>query len=242
VNELMYQKFHEVQKKHWWFRVKKNIVMDYVKRYISSNKCRKVLDVGCGSGLMLDGLQQIGEVSGVDQSGEAVLYSKKNYLGKVKIGSLPNEIPFNDNYFNLITALDVIEHIEDDINSLRKIRDLLVDGGISIITVPAYMFLWSEFDELNMHKRRYTKNELIRKLEISGLKIIKISYYNTFLFPMIFIIRKAKKILKISSTNELKIPNPYLNKLLESIFMMEKFYLKIFSFPFGTSIIAVVKK
>ena len=137
----MYRIFSEIQKKHWWFVTRENIVLDFIDRYLTKNDQVKVLDIGCGSGLMLNALEEVGQTFGMDMSDEAICFSKEIFNGRVEKGVLPDQLPYQDNFFDLITALDVIEHIDNDIDSIRAIRSLLVPGGKCILTVPAYMFL-----------------------------------------------------------------------------------------------------
>ncbi len=242
MNIEMYRIFFEIQKKHWWFASKKIIILDAISRYANLTKDSYILDIGCGSGLMLNELEKLGNTTGMDMSNEAISFSKEIFKGTIKQGFLPHNVPFEANQFNLITALDVIEHIENDIESLKSIRRILNEHGIAIITVPAYMFLWSHFDELNEHKRRYTLPELKFKLQQSGLTIEKISYYNTFLFPIAYAVRKLNNLFGRNGSSDIDMPGNAVNFLLQKIFSFEKFFLRFLNFPFGVSILAVVKK
>lgn len=241
MNINMYRIFFEIQKKHWWFVTKKEIILDTIARYQSKNSDTKVLDVGCGSGLILSALQSVGQTFGMDMSDEAISFSKEIFGGKVEKGFLPDQIPYPENFFNLITALDVIEHIDQDVDALKALRSLLVDDGKAIITVPAYMFLWSAFDEMNEHKRRYTLTELDTKLVQAGFTVEKITYYNTLLFPVVFVVRMLNNVLKRDGASDVDMPNMPLNFVLEKIFGIEKYLLRFMNLPFGVSILAVVK-
>ena len=242
MNIDMYRIFFKIQKKHWWFVTKKKIVLDMVDRYFTGSDDAKVLDIGCGSGLMLNALEDVGQAYGMDMSDEAINFSKEIFDGTVEQGALPDHVPFEDNFFDLITALDVIEHIDDDIASLKAMRSLLTRGGTVVITVPAYMFLWSSFDEMNEHKRRYTRPELKEKLIQAGFTIEKISYYNTLLFPVVFVVRMLNNILKRDGSSDIDMPSRPVNFVLGIIFGFEKYLLKFLNLPFGVSVIAVVKK
>lgn len=242
MNVEMYRLFFDIQKKHWWFATKKSIVMDAIKRRINLDKSQAVLDIGCGSGLMLNDLGLLAKVSGMDVSKDAIQFSKEIFNGEIKQGALPDKIPFKAESFDVITALDVIEHIVDDVESLKSIRNLLKDNGMAIITVPAYMFLWSPFDDINEHKRRYTLSELRDKLCLSGFYIEKLSYFNTLLFPVVFLIRKLKKITGDDAYSDIKMPIKQINYLLQKIFGVEKFLLRRCNLPFGVSILAIVRK
>ncbi len=242
MNINMYRIFFEIQKKHWWFVTKKEIVLDTINIYLRKSGDVKVLDIGCGSGLMLNALENIGQPFGMDMSDEAINFSKEIFNGRVEKGILPDQIPYEEDFFDLITALDVIEHVDRDIDSLKSIRSRLVSGGKAVITVPAYMFLWSSFDELNEHKRRYTLSELNSKLVQAGFTVEKISYFNTLLFPAVFVVRMLNNLLKRDGASDVDMPSRPLNYILEKIFGIEKYLLRFVSLPFGVSILAVVRK
>jgi SAM-dependent methyltransferase len=238
----MYRIFFDIQKKHWWFVTRKKIVLDTISRYLNKDGSLKILDIGCGSGVMLQALSDVGQTYGMDMSDDAISFSQKIFDGKVEKGSLPNQIPYEKNFFDLITALDVIEHIDLDIDSLVAMHSLLVPGGKVVITVPAYMFLWSRFDVINEHKRRYTRKELRIKLEKAGFTIEKISYYNTLLFPVIFIVRMLNNLLNRDGSSDVDMPSKPVNFVLKRIFGVEKYLLKFLNLPFGVSVLAVVRK
>lgn len=242
MNISMYRIFFEIQKKHWWFVTKRKIVLDSIALYFRSGNEVRVLDIGCGAGLMLNSLEAIGDTYGMDMSDDAISFSKEIFHGEVKKGSLPDNVPYKENFFNLITALDVIEHIDDDVASLKIIRSRLVEGGTAIITVPAYMFLWSAFDDMNEHKRRYTMTELEKKLILAGFKIEKITYFNSILFPVVSVVRMFNNVLKRDGASDVDMPGAFLNAILRSIFGVEKFLIRFLKLPFGVSVLAVVTK
>lgn len=238
----MYRIFFEIQRKHWWFVTKKNIILDVIRRHFSPRSDTCVLDVGCGSGLMLSALENIGRTSGMDMSDEAIAFSREIFKGVVRKGFLPEQVPYDEESFDLITVLDVIEHLDADVDALKTMRSRLRPGGKMIVTVPAYMFLWSNFDVLNEHKRRYTRSELRSKLQAAGLTIEKISYFNSLLFPVVFVVRKLNSLLKCSSASDTDMPSRPMNFILKMIFGLEKYLLRFVNLPFGVSILAVVKK
>jgi 2-polyprenyl-3-methyl-5-hydroxy-6-metoxy-1,4-benzoquinol methylase len=242
MNINMYRIFFEIQKKHWWFVTKKQIVLDLIKRYTVSGSNKKVLDIGCGSGLMLSSLEEVGQTFGMDMSDDAINFSREIFKGEVKKGSLPLQVPFEENFFNVITALDVIEHIDEDVDALKALRSRLTAEGKAIITVPAYMFLWSEFDVMNEHKRRYTLTELKAKLIEAGFTIEKISYFNTLLFPAVYVVRMLNNLLHRDGASDVDMPSRPVNSILQKIFNIEKYLLRFLNLPFGVSILAVVKK
>jgi SAM-dependent methyltransferase len=242
MNIEMYRIFFNIQKQHWWFVIKKEIILDAISLYTKLKPNSQILDIGCGSGLMLNALEKIGITNGMDMSSEAISFSREIFNGPVKQGSLPKNVPYPENSFELITALDVIEHIDDDTASLVTIKNLLSPSGKAIITVPAYMFLWSKFDEMNEHKRRYTLRELEQKLKNAGLQVENISYFNSLLFPIILLIRKLNNIIGRDGISDVDMPGYLVNQTLKRIFRLEKFLLRILKLPFGVSILAIVKK
>ena len=137
----------------------------------------------------------------------------------------------------------MIEHIDDDVASLKALRDVLNDGAAAVFTVPAYMFLWSRHDDFNQHKRRYTRPQFKKALQDAGFKVEFISYYNTLLFPAVFGVRMIKKILRLKDKTDMEILNRgAVNRLLLALFAFERHLLDIMPLPFGVSIIAVCRK
>jgi SAM-dependent methyltransferase len=238
----MYRIFFEIQKKHWWFITKKKIVLDMIDRYLTKKDNIRILDIGCGSGLMLNALEEKGQTYGLDMSNDAIRFSKEIFTGEVRKGLLPDEISYEENFFDLITALDVIEHVDRDVDALKVIHSRLATGGKAVITVPAYMFLWTSFDVANEHKRRYTLKELNVKLIQAGFSVEKISYYNTLLFPPVLVVRMLNNLLNRDGASDADMPSKLINFILMKIFGLEKYILRFVNFPFGVSILAVVRK
>lgn len=241
MNINMYRIFFKIQQKHWWFVTKKEIVMDVIERYSNKLSLTPILDIGCGSGLMLKDLAELGETCGMDMSDDAIKFSKEIYNGEIKKGALPDNLPYEKYYFNLIVALDVIEHIDDDLASLKAMRSRLKKNGMALITVPAYMFLWSAFDEMNEHKRRYTMSELREKIIEAGFEIEKISYFNTLLFPLVYIVRKLNNLMGRNGGSDVDMPNKLVNYICKKIFSIERYLLRMVSLPFGVSLIVVAR-
>jgi SAM-dependent methyltransferase len=240
----LYAEHFELESKHGWFVSKKRIILSFVEAYLNKNKKDlTILDAGCGAGLMLKDLQTYGKTFGMDYSEDAVKFSSMGFDGEVRRGWLPDNVPYEGKKFDLIICLDVIEHIDDDKKSLEKIRDLLSENGVLILTVPALMFLWSKWDDLNHHKRRYNRKQLYDVMTQAGFQLNKISYYNSLLFLPIAAVRLLKNALNNDSDkSDTDMPSPPVNFILKGIFSLEKFLLKIFNFPIGVSLIAVAKK
>ncbi|MBI4744683.1 MAG: class I SAM-dependent methyltransferase [Actinobacteria bacterium] len=244
MEKSIYDDFYQLEEKHWWFVVRREIILDFIKKIINKKNKKEVriLDIGCGTGLMLEFLEKFGRITGLDNSAEAVEYSNKRGGNKVIVKGDISEWDSKDK-FDLILALDVIEHIDDDEKALKKIYGLMEEDGIFLCTVPAFSFLWSGHDEVNHHKRRYARRELYQKLLSVGFKVEKISYFNTFLFPPVLAVRLIKRLRKsVESESDMKMPLLTINKVLLYIFSLERFFLSRLNFPFGVSILAIAKK
>ena len=231
----------ELSDSHWWYVGRSKIIESVLNKYLVKNTSNHILEIGCGSGSNLKLLSQLGKLEAfeLDQSSRSHAIKKNNI--NVKYGKLPYDISFNKKY-DSIFLLDVLEHIEENSESiLRMYRALNIKGKL-IITVPAFMFLLSKHDVSSRHKRRYTKHALNQLLEKSGFKIKYSSYFNFFLFPLIFFIRLKNKLIKKIDEKDFKKENIFINFILKSIFSFEKVFIPKFSFPFGVSIIVYAEK
>lgn len=254
MEKSQYDEHKALQNIHWWFTGKREIVLDFARVHagLVPDEHNSILDVGCGMGLMLDSLAGYGQVYGVDTEEEAVKYcndsmsrdtTKSHRGGVVKIGSLPDKIPFQNNMFDYIFALDVLEHIEDDKAALNTLFNLLKPNGKLIITVPALMSMWGYNDEISHHYRRYEKNELFSKVTGANFSVIKYSFYNSYLFLPAWIVRHLKNILHIKTSDaSLQKTNSFTNRVLKKIFASEKYRLRNGKFRIGVSLIMACSK
>ena len=231
---------------HWWFVARRHIFLSMLDRYMGADKPdgRRVLDVGCGTGTMLTYLARYGKPEGVDIDAEAIDYCHAR--GLERVSQAPAEsLPYGDDTFDLVTALDVIEHTDDDIAVLREVGRVLRPGGKVLLTVPAYRFLWGRQDEINLHKRRYRAKQVRERLKTSGFDVLRLTYINAALFPAIAAIRLARHVLpepkKVESDFSFPAPRP-LNSLLGTVFGSERFILNRVNIPFGVSIMALAQK
>ena len=237
LKEFLYKTLHDNMNTHWWFTSKRAIVLDLIDRYASCQKVPSFLDVGCGGGLMLESLGRRGHVVGIDTSETAVKLSQGVSGADVVLGGLPFDIPASLGKFDVITALDVLEHIEDDRSSIKILSGLLEEGGVLVLTVPANESLWSDHDTLHGHRRRYSMGSLKELLAETDLKVEKISYFNSFLLPPIIAARRLFK-----GVQGISPPKEPLNFILKKIFSSEKFFLRHIDFPAGVSLLAVCRK
>jgi 2-polyprenyl-3-methyl-5-hydroxy-6-metoxy-1,4-benzoquinol methylase len=235
MEDILYDIFYKIEKKHWWFKARLDILLYFLKNRIKLPASSRLLDVGCGTGAVLESLQKEYNAFGIDMSEKAIEFCRLQGISKVTVSAL-DEMPSSDK-FDILTFFDVIEHIEHDEEVLRSAYNQIVEGGNILVTVPAYKFMWSSHDDLNLHYRRYTKRQLKEKVEAAGFTIEHITYYNTFLFPLALIQRLFSKFIPNSNHPDLSIPNNVINNLLYKIFVQEKKIISKTSFPFGLSIL-----
>jgi SAM-dependent methyltransferase len=229
----------EVEDEHWWFAGRRKILAAVIET-LDLPRGTRILDVGCGSGGNLTTLARFGQLSAMEIDGRAREIASGRGVCEVVPGSLPGTIPFGPASFDVVTALDVIEHIEDDRSALEAIHGMLVPGGRLVITVPAYRFLWSYHDVVNCHFRRYSRRDLSDALRSARLEPVRISYFNTWLFPFAALVRLAGRFVSRRGAGpDMRLPPPRVNRLLTSIFSSEAHVLRRRSLPFGVSVLAV---
>lgn len=241
MRSYLYQDLYNLEEKHWWHISKRRIVQIMMKAYNKVSK-PKILDVGCGAGKNMEQLQKFGQVWGLDNSGEAIKFCKKRGLKNLQLSNA-EQTRLKPNFFNIITLLDVLEHT-DDKKCLKEMMRILNKGGILIITVPAFSWLWSDWDKVLHHNRRYNLKELTNILERNGFKIIKITYLYSFLVLPSLIIRRIKQNLfkEKPYPSDFLLSNQVVNKVMGLLASFEFKLAQKVKIPIGTSLLAVCKK
>lgn len=235
----------EAEDKSWWFVARKKIILLLLEKFLGKKTGNAMLDYGCGTGGTSKALQQFGDVTCVDSSDIALKFCKKRGLRRLCKADIEKtqRLPFKSGTFDAVTILDTLEHIKNDAKALRELNRILKKDGLIVITVPAYMLLWGIHDELLGHKRRYSRAELVSKLEHAGFKVLKLSYAYSLLVAPLFALRQFEKLRrkrKLSLT--LETPVEPLNKFLNFIMSIEAFLIKYINIPLGASIICIAKK
>jgi SAM-dependent methyltransferase len=234
----------EVEGSHWWFVGRRAILDSFLKgiaaKLQSAGSKLRILDVGCGTGANIEMLSSYGEAEGVDVSDDALEFCRRKGL-KVQKG-LAEKLPYSDETFDLTTALDVVEHLDDDISGLKEMYRVTRSGGYSLIFVPAFMWLWGVQDDISNHRIRYTKKQIVDRLKAAGYKIERATYANWTFFAPILGGRTLMKLTGIKPESENNINVSALNGIFGKLFAAERFWLRNFDFPFGVSIVVVAKK
>lgn len=236
-----YQSLRNSQDRHWWFVGRRRIVAQLIAKFVPLPAKARVLEAGCGYGGNLAMLGALGDVQAFEFNDHARAYAERKLQRPVAYGRLPDEIGFDDDRFDLIAMLDVLEHINDDVGSLRTLGERLAPGGALLLTVPAVPWLWSNHDVLHQHKRRYTRALLAERLHDAGFEIAGIGYFNTLLFPLALAQRLLARLVGGCGVDH-DTPPHHLNVLLTSIFLLEARLLGRVPFPIGLSLFAVARK
>ena len=240
--EHTYPILFEVEQSHWWHVGRRKIIASFVEEICRRLDHRpRILDVGCGTGANLLLLSQYGDAEGVDISDDALTFCRERGLDKVKSGSA-EQLPYEDTSFDLVTALDVVEHLDDDLAGLKEMRRVLRPGGYALIFVPTFMFLWGLQDDVSNHRRRYRMSQLKGVMADAGLEIERSTYVNVTFFLPILLIRQLMKLTGIKAQSENNINVPALNGVLGSLLASERIPLRYLNLPFGVSGICVAKR
>jgi SAM-dependent methyltransferase len=222
--------FH-IENNYWWNLGRFRIIESFIQRYIRPNPLAPMVDLGCGTGATTRWLQKFGNVRGVDASSLAL----NSHLEKLRIPSNSQEVVF---------ALDILEHIDDDRAAIQEMYRILKPGHHCLVTSPAYQWLWSEHDRVCQHKRRYTLTEMTSKLETAGFKIIRSSYCISFpLIPLLFLLKFRSWFKRDRNIMMSIVPLPsFLNQCLVWLLSIENFILYFADLPFGVSVISLAEK
>ena len=242
MKEHTYPIMFRVEQSHWWYIGRRKILAGFVEdicRRVTDRRPR-ILDVGCGTGANLLMLSEYGDAEGVDISEDALAFCRERGLEKVRLGAA-EKLPYADGTFDLVTALDVVEHMDDDLAGLREMRRVLRPGGRVLLFVPTFMFLWGVQDDVSNHRRRYRLPELKRVLEKAGFEIERTTYANITFFLPILLMRKLMRVAGITAASENNINVPALNGVLGRVLGAESFVLRHMNIPFGVSGLCVAK-
>ena len=241
MERAVFDRMAELDQDHWWFLARRRILKRLIERVVRPPRKAKILEIGCGTGHNLAMLKSFGslEASELDRCARAV--ANKRLPGRVKNAKLPDLTKFKRNGYDLIALLDVLEHVPDDLASLRSIHMRLKPGGALLLTVPANPWMWSAHDAAHHHFRRYTRKQLEELFLRSGLEVQLLSYFNMLLFPLVAAARVAGKITRKQSADD-KLPSAPINSMLNSVFGLEAALIGRLPMPFGVSLVAVVRR
>ena len=241
----LYPRMAEVEDAHWWFASRRAIV-DRILDRLDLPSDASILEPGCGTGGNFPMLARRGRVFAIDADESAIGFARARGLAQVAHGSLPDQIPFGDQRFDLVVMTDVLEHLDDEAGALRALRARLRPGGWLLMTVPAMTWLWSDHDVTHHHRRRYVASELRSLVSAAGFDVNYLSYYNFLLFPMIAgarILQRFRQRDRIGANgrHDLAMPPRAINSMLQRIFSSERHLIGSARIPFGISLIVLAR-
>ena len=233
-----------VEDSHWWFVGRRAILESFLREIVGKLSKPagelRILDVGCGTGANLEMLSQFGWAEGVDVSDDALEFCRRKGLTVQK--GLAETLPYADDTFDITTALDVVEHLDNDVGGLKEMHRVTRTGGYSLIFVPAFMWLWGVQDDVSNHRVRYTKRQIVERLELAGFRVERATYANFTFFAPILAGRTLMKLTGIKPESENNVNISALNGVFARLFSAERHWLKRFGFPFGVSIVITAHK
>jgi SAM-dependent methyltransferase len=229
--------YEDLYRRHWWFRAREAILVEVIGT-LRLPKPATILDVGCGNGLFFEQLEQFGDVCGIEIDNSLVPPGSR-YRHRISDKPLGHpEYPLQA--YDLITALDVVEHIRDDEAAVAAMLAMLRPGGTLVMTVPASMLLWDRHDEINQHFRRYSRQSLAALLR-GKAKVLRMEYLFHLLFLPKMLVKIRNSVLG-GSTAQHGVPSPAVNRWMEAACLADYRFLRPLRVPFGTSLLAVVQK
>jgi SAM-dependent methyltransferase len=238
MERAVYEQMAEYDQKHWWYRARRKVLAEMIRRLVDPPKDARILEIGCGTGHNLPMLGEFGKVDALELDEEARVIAEKRLGRSVMSAPLPELAGVPEHQYDLVAAFDVIEHIDDDRAALVSIASRLKPCGKFVMTVPAHQWMWSAHDVVNHHKRRYSKGALKRLIEGSPLKLERIGYFNSLLFPLAVAERLSSR-MRSKEDVDLKLPSAPLNSALERCFAAERHLIARLPLPPGLSLFAV---
>jgi SAM-dependent methyltransferase len=242
-----YDHLHHLEERHFWFQARNRIILRIFRRYFAHQVRPRVLEIGCGTGFVLQGLaaEDRYELTGLEAHLAGLRYARDRLPAAEFVQADARDLPY-EAAFDAIGAFDVIEHISDDEAVLASMRRALKPGGIVVVIVPQHKWLWSATDEQAMHKRRYTKRELSAKLVAAGFDVLHFTSFVTALLPIMYLSRLTRQRqpeeLVESNLYELEISG-MANTVCTAAMRIDEALIGMgISLPAGGSLLAVARK
>lgn len=243
MNPEEYGRMADLEGVQWWYRGMRRIASSLLSPLLPLHgaKNRRVLDAGCGTGWNLQDLSIFGETHGVDLSPLAVRTTRKRG-GRVAQGDLLG-LPYRNASFDVVTSFDVLYHawIRDDVQAVRELARVLKPGGVMLLKVPALKILWGAHDEAVHSRHRYTRGELEALVTKGGLTLIRSTYANSLLFPVLLTRRFLDRALDRHGSDVALLP-PLLEKTFGGLLRVEAALVGAMNLPVGASVFALARK
>ena len=242
MNPDEYRRMADLEGIQWWYVGMRRIARSLLTPLLRDGPAtRKILDAGCGTGWNLQDLSAFGETHGVDLSPLAVITTKRRG-GRVVRGDVLR-LPYASSRFDVVTSFDLIYHawVPDDLQAVHELARILKPGGLMLLKVPALKILWGAHDEAVHSRHRYSRGEVEALLEAAGLKLVRSTYANSLLFPILLARRFLDRLLNRHGSDVAQLPPP-LEKTFGALLGLEALFLRRFSLPIGASVFAIARK
>jgi len=238
------REYEQFEQRHWWFVARREIIFDAIDGALAGVAKARWLDVGCGTGVLLSAYDRVpaDRKVGLEMDGQSVSLARSRGLDvrQVDAASGWDLAPLGP--FNLVTACDVIEHVEHDRPAVDAMHAALAPGGHALVTVPALMGLWSGHDVVNHHYRRYTRPSLLALFPPDRWDVVKATYFSSLLLPMVWAARKVNNLRGGTPQHDLSFGPAWRDRALLAIFRAERPWVRWTSFPLGSSLLVLARR
>lgn len=239
-DDAYFELMADVAERHWWYRARRHLLVRLLRGRMPGGGL--AVDVGCGTGETLAALEVAGatRVAGTDLSALALSLGAHARGQRTVVVARAEHVPFRDAAADCVVAMDVIEHLDDDVRALRELVRIARPGATVYLTVPAYQALWSDHDVRAAHRRRYTASQLTASAHAAGIAVERVSYYNSFLvLPALLLRRTPLRRLTKETDEETSMVHPALDRVLLGLSRLEQWWIARWRVPFGLSIVLV---
>ena len=243
MNPEEYRRMADLEGVQWWYAGMRGIAREILAPLLPSENAgsRRLLDAGCGTGWNLQELGTFGRTFGVDLSPLAAATTQQRG-GRVAQGNVL-QLPFGSGTFDVVTSFDVLYHawITSDDQAVRELTRVLRPGGLILLKVPALRILWGAHDEAVHSRHRYTRGELEALIHGAGLDLVRSTYANTLLFPVLLSRRFLDRALDRHGSDVALLPSPLENAFF-GLLRIEAALMRFSNLPIGASVFAVARK
>jgi SAM-dependent methyltransferase len=247
-----YANLEATERDHWYYSGKREFVRDWIQRVHPPSPEKILLDCGAGTGRFAKEMEGFCRVLVLDDHAEALELLRTRFRAEQILGLEGGEVPLPAGSVDYVTALDVLEHVPDDAAVVRGFHRLLKPGGVAVVTVPASMALWSDWDVSLHHFRRYHRRQLAALFPGAQWEIVYVNYTNVLVYPAVLLVRKWRALTAprgamknaaaatAGKRSEDKMPPAWLNRILRGIFVgMARWRMPM---PFGVSLVLVARR
>lgn len=247
MDQDFFAEYAVIEDTHWWFRGRREIFHRILDPLARARGSLRILDIGFGTGAMLTFLSRYGAVTGMDTSAEAIRFARTRSDRPMLLGDVTS-IPLRDGAMDLVTAFDIVEHVDDEAGALAELARVCRPGGHLLVTVPAFQFLWGNQDVISHHRRRYTRAALGARVAAAGFRIRTLTYFNALLFPIVAAVRVARRLRGGAPPDEVPqsdftMTKPGLvNDALTRVFAAEGRLVTRWRLPVGVSLLCLAER